>query len=211
MIQHPVVEGFEPDADILSIHIARIPNSARHARILFQRPVETRGLQTTSVRLRNRACETRKTNMALTSPWGPSINRVLGRTPRRYVRSSRGPRLNRGLQPVQQRRGFYPHLAGSSTRKVELFCGGFWRGFGRRNRSHEGGAVGPKGRLRGPGRYAGALYRGDVGEAGGLPKPPQWRPGPLSRFATAPPSWERFGWAPAFCAESASPCPIARC
>ena len=42
MIQHPVVEGFEPDADILSIHIARVPYSARHARILFQRPVRSR-------------------------------------------------------------------------------------------------------------------------------------------------------------------------
>ena len=122
MIQHPVVEGFEPDADILSIHIARIPNSARHARILFQRPVETRGLQTTSVRLRNRACETRKTNMALTSPWGPSINRVLGRTPRRYVRSSRGPRLNRGLQPVQQRRGGYSEESAASTQTAPQIC-----------------------------------------------------------------------------------------
>ena len=36
MIQHPVVEGFEPDADILSIHIARFPLSARHAEYCFK-------------------------------------------------------------------------------------------------------------------------------------------------------------------------------
>jgi hypothetical protein len=28
MIQHPVVKGFEPDADVLSIHIALDPTSA---------------------------------------------------------------------------------------------------------------------------------------------------------------------------------------
>src|SRR6202012_5959083 len=37
MVQHPVVEGLEPDADILSIHLA-LSKSARHARILCQRP-----------------------------------------------------------------------------------------------------------------------------------------------------------------------------
>jgi hypothetical protein len=59
MIQHPVVEGFEPDADILSIHIARIPKSARHARYRFKDRPKASPLPGKISR-----CETRKTNMA---------------------------------------------------------------------------------------------------------------------------------------------------
>src|ERR1700744_175499 len=101
MIQHPVVKGFEPDADILSIHIARVPNSARHARILFQRPA---GAPRGSGRLQSGyaigACETRKTKLAHTSPWGRSICHALGRTPGALFqvvsRTASKPRLTAG-------------------------------------------------------------------------------------------------------------------
>jgi hypothetical protein len=97
MVQHPVVEGLEPDADILSIHLALSKALATPEYCVKDQSEASagRGPATASnVRIR-------KTNETCANREGLSLDwRSFGNERRRYVRPSREPRLTLGRPSV---------------------------------------------------------------------------------------------------------------